>query len=233
MKDSIAISVSDLTYEFEPSVPVLRRLSLEIHAGEWVVLAGPSGAGKTTLLTLVGALRHLQSGTIHVCGRDLQGLREKELSEVRKNIGFIFQDHHLFDALTANQTLQLTMTLFRDRYSDGDWETKPAELLRLLGLEQCLHSKPGKMSSGQRQRVAIARALINHPKLILADEPTAALDYDTATRVLEILRARAHSEQVPILMVTHDRRIIEMADRVVHLVDGRLQGHPPPEVTPP
>ena len=221
-----SIVVSHVSYEFESSQPVLKDLCLQIQPGEFVVLAGPSGTGKTTLLTLIGALRNLQHGDITLAGRSLAGLRESDRVEIRRNIGFIFQDHHLFDALTSVQTLQLAMTLFPQRYRGDQLNSEPAEILNALDMSQCLHSKPGEMSSGQRQRVAIARALIKHPSVILADEPTAALDYDTASKVLELLRQRTRDEAVSILMVTHDRRIYEIADRVIQMIEGRIESAP-------
>ena len=218
-----AVEVSQVSYSFDAAKRVLVDVCLEFHQGEFVVLAGPSGAGKTTLLTLIGALRGLQSGRIRLLGQQLYGLPERQLEKARKRIGFIFQGHNLFDALTSYQTLRLAMSLFRGRYSPRELETKPVELLQALGMEACLHYRPAQMSAGQKQRVAIARALINEPSLILADEPTAALDYDTATQILDLLRQRASRDGASILMVTHDQRIFGLADRVVNIIDGRLQ----------
>ena len=200
---------------------VLFDNSLSLNAGEFVVLTGPSGSGKTTLLTLIGALRALQQGEIKVLGTDLRGLSLGQMERMRRKIGFIFQDHNLFEALTAYDTVRLTMRLRSGRTTRQQLRREPIALLTELGLEEQIHAKPKAMSTGQKQRVAIARALINHPKLILADEPTAALDRERADQVVEILCRRVNQEAT-ILMVTHDPRIFEVADRVVHMVDGRI-----------
>ncbi len=201
---------------------VLFDNDLRLAAGEFVVLTGPSGSGKTTLLSLIGALRAIQEGRIEVMGRALAGLSPRRMEAVRRDIGFIFQDHHLFEALTACETLRLTMRLCRERYSRGDFKARPMALIEALDIAEQAHDKPSAMSTGQKQRVAIARALINNPKLILADEPTAALDKDRSDHVVALLKERVADEKATIFMVTHDPRIFEIADRVVEMVDGRI-----------
>lgn len=201
---------------------VLFDNTLSLRAGEFAVLTGPSGSGKTTLLTLIGALRALQEGTIRVLGTGLRGLSLGQMERMRRRVGFIFQDHNLFEALSAYDTVRLTMRLRPGRVTRRQLQQEPILLLTELGLEEQIHAKPKAMSTGQKQRVAIARALINHPKLILADEPTAALDRQRADQVVEILCRRVREEAVTILMVTHDPRIFEVADRVINMVDGRI-----------
>jgi putative ABC transport system ATP-binding protein len=200
---------------------VLFDNALSVRPGEIVIMTGPSGSGKTTLLTLIGALRSPQSGSVRVFGRELAGLDAKGQESVRRDIGFIFQAHHLFESLTARQTLRFAMQLHD--YPKPELSARPARMLEELGLGTHLDHKPGQMSVGQCQRVAIGRALINHPKLILADEPTAALDKETGRLVVNLLRQRAKSDGATILIVTHDPRIHDVADRIVHMVDGRIE----------
>ena len=220
-----AVQISGINYAFgtgKAHKQVLFDNDLDLKAGEFVVLTGPSGSGKTTLLTLVGALRAIQEGEVHVMGTALRRLSLRRMEKMRRQIGFIFQDHNLFEALTACETVRLAMRLRRDRYSRADMKRKPVALLTTLGLEERIDAKPKEMSTGQKQRVAIARALINDPKLILADEPTAALDKERADQVIALLLDRVRQQQTTILMVTHDPRIFDASDRVVHMVDGRI-----------
>ena len=203
---------------------VLFNNDLDLHAGEIVALTGPSGSGKTTLLTLIGGLRTLQEGLIQVCDHHLEELSRSALQRLRRHIGFIFQEHNLFEAMSARQTLRLAMQLFRERYSRLQMEEWPLAMLEELELNTQADSRPGSLSTGQKQRVAIGRALINHPRLILADEPTAALDRVATERVMHLLRDRTHKEGATVLMVTHDPRLYEVADRTVSMVDGRIAG---------
>lgn len=218
-----SIEIEGVNFAFgegESRKQVLFDNHLTVYPGEIVILTGPSGSGKTTLLTLIGALRSIQEGRMRVLGKDLKGLGARGLQEVRKKIGFIFQAHNLFESLTAFQTLTLAMQLYP--YSKTDLKKRPVEILTELGLEERVHYKPEKLSGGQQQRVAIGRALINHPRLILADEPTAALDKDTGRQVVEILKKRAKEEKCTIMIVTHDNRILDAADRILKMVDGYI-----------
>ena len=199
---------------------VLVEIDLDLEAGEIAVMTGPSGSGKTTLLTLVGALRSVQQGSVAVLGRELRGLRPDELVSMRRNIGFIFQGHNLFDSLTALQNVRMAADL--SARPGRDAAAAAVDILTRVGLGPRIHVKPGAMSGGQRQRVAVARALVNRPRLILADEPTAALDRDAGRDIVALLQALAREAGTAIVLVTHDARILEVADRIVNLVDGRI-----------
>ena len=203
---------------------VLFDVDFQLQRGEFVILTGPSGAGKTTLMTLIGALRSLQSGSLSVLGTKLAGLDAAGQREIRRKIGFIFQDHNLFDALTAFQTLSLAMEVTGSRPPRSETRRRASALLSLLGMEKLIDSKPRQMSTGQKQRVAIARALINEPPMIIADEPTASLDADTAGLVIDLLKKLVDVAGASILMVTHDSRIFRAANRIVTMVDGRIAG---------
>ncbi len=199
---------------------VLFDNDLDLHPGEIIIMTGPSGSGKTTLLTLVGALRKMQDGTINCMGKELSQLSPRELVDVRRGIGFVFQGHNLFESLTAAENVYLSIEL--GSCSGREREKRAADMLSKLGLEQRMDHKPQALSGGQKQRVAIARALVNHPRLILADEPTAALDKETGRQVVDFFRELASKEQATIMMVTHDNRILDVADRIVNMVDGRI-----------
>ncbi|MDO9499972.1 ATP-binding cassette domain-containing protein [Falsiroseomonas sp.] len=202
---------------------VLRDVDLTVAPGEIVLLTGPSGSGKTTLLTLIGALRAMQDGSARVLGQELKGANEAARVRLRRNIGFIFQNHNLLGFLTARQNV--AMALEQDAaLGERQRLARAAELLGLVGLEDHLEKLPSQLSGGQRQRVSVARALAAEPGLVLADEPTAALDKTSGHEVVMLLRNLAKSRGVPILLVTHDPRILDIADRVVAMEDGRIVG---------
>jgi putative ABC transport system ATP-binding protein len=217
------VRVEDLNFFFgegESRNQVLFDNRIEIGAGQLVVMTGPSGAGKTTLLTLVGTLRSVQEGRIDVLGQNLSGLGRRELVGMRRNVGFIFQMHNLFDALSAYENVKMAMQLGDCPVSE--MRQRGIAILDRLGLGNRVDYKPRSLSGGQRQRVAIARALVNRPKLVLADEPTAALDRESAHKVVDLLKETTIDQGSTVVMVTHDHRIIEKADRLVHMVDGRI-----------
>jgi len=196
---------------------------LEVARGEIVIMTGPSGSGKTTLLSLLGALRTVQDGEVEVLGQPLAGLSAQELVSVRRDIGFIFQAHNLFPSLTALQNVKMALEL---KESDARRiRARAVEVLTELGLAERIDYKPGRLSGGQKQRVAIARALANRPKLILADEPTAALDEANGRDVVNLLKRLAQEEGCTSLIVTHDDRILDVADRIVSMVEGRIKSN--------
>ena len=200
---------------------VLFDVSVEIGAGEIVILTGPSGSGKTTLLTLIGALRSTQEGSLRVLGQQLRGAREATLANVRRRIGYVFQAHNLLDSLSARQNVELSVQLAQE-LSPRDIERRAEEALDAVGLGDRLTDHPSDLSGGQRQRVAIARALAGRPEILLADEPTASLDRETGRGVVELIQKLAKKDGVTVVFVTHDSRILDIADRILALEDGRL-----------
>lgn len=222
---SAAVVTKGVEYAFGSAAnrkPILKSVDFRLEPGEFVILTGPSGAGKTTLMTLIGALRSVQLGSIKVLGTELAGLSPAGQRDIRRRIGFIFQDHNLFDALTAFQTLRLAMELVEPRPSYEEALDRAGSIMASLGMADYLQSRPGQLSTGQKQRVAIARALVNSPALILADEPTASLDQGSAGAVIDLIRARVTHSRTAALMVTHDTRLFSVADRVVRMEDGRV-----------
>lgn len=220
----LSIQLQDLQHyygEGELRKQVLFENRLEVSEGEIVIMTGPSGSGKTTLLTLVGTLRTVQEGSLRVLGRELAGASRRALIDTRREIGFIFQAHNLFASLTALQNVRMGMELFQ--LSRQEMNRRAGEMLERLGLENRIHYKPDSLSGGQKQRVAIARGLAHRPKIVLADEPTAALDEKSGRQVVTLFQEVAREQGVTILMVTHDNRILDVADRIVNMVDGRIK----------
>lgn len=200
---------------------ILFDINLEIFPGEIVLINGPSGSGKTTLLTLIAALRTMQHGEMHVLGTALHDALPTQLVDLRKKIGFIFQQHNLLEFLTARQNAELMFQL-HPNISPQEYRQRVSETLTAVGLGDRLDYLPAKLSGGQKQRVAIARALVTAPKLVLADEPTAALDSKTGRDVVQLLVNLARTTGAPVLMVTHDNRVLDIADRIIELEDGRI-----------
>lgn len=200
---------------------ILFDINVEIPQGEIVIVTGPSGSGKTTLLTLIGALRSTQAGSLKVLDHELCGASNTTMSEMRRNIGFIFQQHNLVAALSAFENVELGLGV-TGRYRGQALGNRAREMLEAVGLSERMDHKPEQMSGGQRQRVAIARALASEPALLLADEPTASLDKESGREVVERMRTLANEQGTTILIVTHDNRILDVADRIVHLEDGKL-----------
>lgn len=200
---------------------ILFDVTTDVPAGEIVIVTGPSGSGKTTLLTLVGALRSTQEGSMRVLGAELQGASSRVLEDVRRQIGFIFQQHNLVKALTALQNVELGLRVTR-KLRRGALRKRAIEMLEAVGLGEHVHHYPEHLSGGQRQRVAIARALAAEPPMLLADEPTASLDKQSGREVVDRMKVLAQQNGTTILLVTHDNRILDVADRIIHLEDGRL-----------
>ncbi len=221
-QDPIRIEGLNYAYgEGELRRPVLREVGLRVGIGEVLLLTGPSGSGKTTLLTLIGALRAMQEGSCEVLGQELLGASEAMRVGLRQRIGFIFQNHNLLGALTARQNVAMSLEVTA-QLPEQERLARAGDMLAAVGLAEHADRMPAKLSGGQRQRVAIARALAGQPGLVLADEPTAALDKVSGAEVAHLLRDLAKSRGVPILMVTHDPRILDIADRVVAMEDGRI-----------
>jgi putative ABC transport system ATP-binding protein len=223
--DAAPIRVENLNHHYGHGTlrkQILFDVTTEIRAGEIVIVTGPSGSGKTTLLTLIGALRSAQDGSLKVLGEEIRGARTAVLNRVRKSIGYIFQAHNLLDALTASQNVQMSL-LLQPALSGREVRRRAEEMLAAVGLGDHAQHHPSELSGGQKQRVAIARALVARPKIILADEPTASLDKQSGRDVVDIMQALAKQQGVTVLLVTHDNRILDVADRIIHLEDGRLQ----------
>ena len=218
------INIKNLDYSFgqgELRKQVLFDINLEIDRGEIVLMTGPSGSGKTTLLTLVSGLRSPQSGSCKILGKELCGASSAELVRARRNNGYIFQAHNLHHSLTAAQNVQMGLEV-HGKYSQKEMRERAISILEEVGLADRVDYYPDKLSGGQKQRVAIARALVAHPAIILADEPTAALDSKSGRDVVNIMQKLAKEQGSTILLVTHDDRILDVADRIIHMEDGRL-----------
>jgi putative ABC transport system ATP-binding protein len=200
---------------------ILFDVHLEIYPGEIVLMTGPSGSGKTTLLTLIGGLRSIQEGSLQVMGQELSGASTSEMVQVRRQMGYIFQAHNLLRSLTVRQNVQMMMELHDELPPEKD-STQIETILETVGLGERLDYYPQGLSGGQKQRVAIARALVTRPSLVLADEPTAALDSKSGRDVVELMQQLAKEQACTILMVTHDNRVLDIADRIIHMEDGRL-----------
>jgi len=196
-------------------------VNLKIERGKLTILMGPSGSGKTTLLTLMGCLRHVQSGSVTLLERELKGAGEAELVRLRRRLGFIFQAHNLHESLTATENVLMGLQV----HGKGNAAKQMAaahHMLRLVGLEDRLDYLPGNLSGGQKQRVAVARALVSNPDVIFADEPTAALDKVSGRNVVDMLKTMGRERGTTTVMVTHDNRILELADRIITLEEGRV-----------
>jgi putative ABC transport system ATP-binding protein len=205
---------------------ILFNINLNIYPGEIVIMTGPSGSGKTTLLSLIGGLRSVQEGSLKFLGEELIGVSQNKLVQMRRNIGYIFQAHNLLGFLTAKQNVQMAVEL-NDNISQAEAMAKSKAMLGSVGLEERVDYYPDNLSGGQKQRIAIARALVNRPPLVLADEPTAALDKQSGRDVVEIMQSLAKNQGTTILLVTHDNRILDIADRIVEMEDGLLTRNSP------
>jgi len=196
-------------------------VDLTIERGKLVILMGASGSGKTTLLTLAGCLRDVQDGSAKLLGHELNGAGEDMLVACRRRLGFIFQAHNLHESLTAMQNVRMGLDVHGPQ-ARKDWQAPASHLLNLVGLGDRLDYLPGNLSGGQKQRVAVARALVGNPDMIFADEPTAALDKDSGHQVVSLLKRLGTERNTTTLMVTHDNKVLEMADRIITMEDGRI-----------
>ncbi|PSF37270.1 ABC transporter [Aphanothece hegewaldii CCALA 016] len=199
----------------------LYDINLDIQAGEIVIMTGPSGSGKTTLLSLMGGLRTIQEGSLSILGQEMRDISKGKMLEVRRQIGYIFQAHNLLTFLTAKQNVRMSLEL-HDEYLAQDIDKIAVQMLESVGLGDRVNYYPDNLSGGQKQRVAIARALVSRPKIVLADEPTAALDKQSGRDVVEVMQRLAKEQDCTILLVTHDNRILDIADRLIYMEDGHL-----------
>ena len=222
MNDINVIEIQGLKKSYENrQITALNGIDLEIKEGEFVSIIGPSGSGKSTLLNMIGALDTPDEGSINVAGTDLT--RKEDLSKFRSDeIGFVFQLHNLIPNLTVLENVQIP--LIETPISDENMEKRALDLLKSVNLENKINQKPTKLSGGERQRVAIARALVNHPSIILADEPTGSLDSKTQNVILDLLKDIHKKENVTLIIVTHSPYVANMADRSITVLDGEIKG---------
>ena len=221
--DGVAVQTQGLRKTFEADtapVRALRGVDMVLGRGEFAAIMGPSGCGKSTLLNLIAGLESPTGGDVMLAGTALAGKNESELARIRRShVGFVFQFHNLLGGMTAYEQIALAAALADASRREAD--ARARDLLDLLGMRAKAAELPGVLSGGERQRLAIARALANRPTVLLADEPTGALDSDAGQEILELFR-RLHRDGQTILLVTHDQRVANGADRVLHMRDGRL-----------
>ncbi len=219
-----AVSVKNLTKVYasgEAAVHAVNGVNLDIHGGQVTMLMGPSGSGKTTLLSIMGCILRATSGSVRIRGEEVSHLKERQLPSIRlAHIGFIFQGFNLFPALTAGENVEYIGSLKGLHKAEARRRTE--SLFEQVGLAEKYNAFPEDLSGGQKQRVAIARALAGDPEIILADEPTAALDSQSGRTVIEMLAALAHDRGRAVVIVTHDNRIVEFADRIINIEDGKV-----------
>jgi len=223
-RDQPVISLNHVNHWFgsgEGRKHALKDITLDIYPGEIVICTGPSGSGKTTLLTMLGGLRSCQDGSLKILGQELNGANKDQLADLRLNVGFIFQAHNLMMFLNARRNVRLSLEL-HDRFFGQDMDQLATAMLEKVGLGDRVEYMPANLSGGQRQRVAIARALVGQPKILLGDEPTAALDKESGRTVVELMQQLAREQKTTIIMVTHDNKILDVADRIIIVDDGRL-----------
>ena len=224
MADDMIVEARGLNHWFgtgEARKQALFDIDLALPRGSLTVLMGPSGSGKTTVLTLIGCLRAVQDGSVRLLGHELNGAGEAELTALRRRLGFIFQSHNLHESMTARQNVIMGVQV-RPGIPDSLAHKAAARALGLVGLSDRLDYLPANLSVGQKQRVAVARALVGNPALVLADEPTAALDKASAGDVVDLLKRLGTARGTTTLLVTHDNRILDRADRILTLEDGRI-----------
>ena len=221
------VEIKDLNHWFgdgDQRKQVLRSINLTVQPGEITILLGPSGSGKTTLLTMVGGLRSAQNGSLRIFNEELRQTSKTNLTRLRRKVGFIFQAHNLMPYLNSQQNVRLGLEVVPEWLEQGRaaMNYRCNEVLGQVGLGERIDYFPSKLSGGQKQRVAIARALAASPQLLLADEPTAALDKDSGRDVVDLFRTLARDNKTAIVMVTHENKILDIADRIVKLEQGSL-----------
>jgi len=199
----------------------LKDITLDIYPGQIIICTGPSGSGKTTLLTMLGGLRSCQDGSLEILDQQLNGASKEQLAKLRLNVGFIFQAHNLMMFLTAKKNVRLSLEL-HEKYYQENMDDLAVDMLTKVGLGDRVDYYPAKLSGGQKQRVAIARALVSSPKIVLGDEPTAALDKESGRKVVGLMKELADTQKTTIIMVTHDNKILDIADRIIIVDEGAL-----------
>lgn len=223
--DDIIVKLKDVCRIYNPGsneVRAVDMINIEFHQAEFTAIAGPSGSGKTTMLNLIGCLDSPTSGEILLSGKSIIGLSRRALARIRnEKIGFIFQQFNLIPVLTAFENVELAVQINRS-IPENDKKTRIEKLLTLVGLGKLINRKPSELSGGQQQRVAIARALIKEPEIVLADEPTANLDSQTAIEILELMRELNKELKTTFLFSTHDHLVMEYASRLINLRDGKI-----------
>jgi len=221
----MVVIVEDVSKQYalgKQTVTALQHVSMSVAKGEFMALAGPSGSGKSTLLNMIGCIDIPTSGRISIEGNDVSGKTPDELADLRLNtLGFVFQTFNLLPVLSAWENVEYPLLQKRD-LDKVERHKRIEHYLKVVGLEQHAHHRPNELSGGQRQRVAIARALATHPKIVLADEPTANLDHKTGEDILRLMKQLNHEEGTTFIFSTHDARVMEMADRVIELADGQI-----------
>jgi putative ABC transport system ATP-binding protein len=227
MTANIAISAKNLNKWFgegEAKTLAVRDCSFEVAFGEMMYIVGPSGSGKTTLLSMVSGILRPNSGEVQIDGKNIWTLKANALAELRlSRIGFVFQDYHLFPRLTTAENVAIPLIL-----KNMDWDQaigKALHYLDVVGLKERAQLPPVKLSGGEQQRVAISRAIVSEPEILILDEPTASLDGDTGKRIVAFVREKILSPTRCIVIVTHDARILEFADRIMNMEDGRITGY--------
>ena len=223
MESPTLVRIEHLSHSFGDDAlrrQILFDVGATVRAGEVAIVTGASGSGKTTFLTIIGALRATQVGSVQVLDRELRDADEGVRAAVRRQIGYVFQEHNLLEFLTAEQNVR--MGLRGERLSRAAASARAREMLGVVGLGKQADQRPRALSTGQRQRVAVARALVHRPRLVLADEPTASLDRRSQHEVVDLLLALAREQGSAVVLVTHDPRILDVADRILALEDGRL-----------
>jgi putative ABC transport system ATP-binding protein len=225
MSEQVAVSCRGLVKVFgdgDARTTVLRGIDLDVAAGEMTLLAGPSGCGKTTLISIIAGLLNPTAGELRVLGANLPALSGRRQAQFRgRHIGFVFQQYNLLPALTAAENAAVPLLIAGVRRSQA--VARAAAVLEAVGLGHRLGSFPAQLSGGQQQRVAIARALVHEPRLLVCDEPTAALDAQSGQSVMGLLRQVAVQPDRAVLIVTHDSRVFAFGDRIVHMSDGRIE----------
>ena len=218
------LKLTDICKDYQQGkepVRVLKHINLTVEKGDYIAIMGPSGSGKTTLMNLIGCLDVPTSGSYELDGRDLKDLNDDALAEIRnKHIGFVFQNFHLLPKMDALDNVALPLLYAGVPLKER--RERAAEALKAVGLEERLHFTPNQLSGGQCQRVAIARAMVGNPDILLADEPTGALDTKSGQQIMDIFQALSQ-KGMTILMITHERAIAQCADRIYHILDGELQ----------